>query len=78
MCSGAAQTSNGNLGSRPKRLQGTVLCSGKGVQTGKFGHVLCANAEAKYDVGQFRDVVQYRFGVPMNLLRQAYSLRINT
>ena len=33
---------------------------------------------AKYGVGQFRDVVQYRFGVPMNLLRQAYSLRINT
>ena len=33
---------------------------------------------AKYGVGQFRDVVQYRFGVPMNLLRQAYSLRIIT
>ena len=33
---------------------------------------------AKYGVGQFRDVVQYRFGVPMSLLRQAYSLRINT
>ena len=29
-------------------------------------------------MGQFRDVVQYRFGVPMTLLRQAYSLRINT
>ena len=29
-------------------------------------------------LGQFRDVVQYRFGVPMSLLRQAYSLRINT
>ena len=33
---------------------------------------------AKYGVGQFRDVVQYRFWVPMNLLRLAYSLRINT
>ena len=33
---------------------------------------------AKYGVGQFRDMVQYRFGVPMNLLRQAYMLRINT
>lgn len=33
---------------------------------------------AKYGVGQFRDVAQYRSGVPMNLLRQAYSLRINT
>ena len=32
----------------------------------------------KYGIGQFRDVVQYRFGVPMTLLRQAYSLRINT
>ena len=27
---------------------------------------------------KIRDVVQYRFGVPMNLLRQAYALRINT
>ena len=32
----------------------------------------------KYGIGKFRDVVQYRFGVPMTLLRQAYSLRINT
>ena len=33
---------------------------------------------AKCGVGQFRDVVQYRIGGPMSLLRQAYSLRINT
>ena len=32
----------------------------------------------KCGMGQFRDVVHYRFGVPMTLLRQAYSLRINT